>query len=173
MALQTSGAISLNEIHIEAANPYHSGSNCTINDADIRGLIGKASGATMSFSEWYGASNTLWTPTMNVGTKASKNNTQYGYNSGVMGSMSDYTVDFLSNATLDRLTWNDSSGVTIFKVYGTFSNAGWTSWTTSATSQTFNRSSASYSTNQGLTSWIWNTTTNPYGSSGSITITFT
>lgn len=56
MALQSSGAISLNEIHIEAGGT--SGTLCTINDSDIRGLIGKASGATMSFNEWYGASAT-------------------------------------------------------------------------------------------------------------------
>ena len=54
MALQSSGAISLNDIHIEAGGS--SGSNCSINDSDIRGLIGKGSGANMSFSEWYGAS---------------------------------------------------------------------------------------------------------------------
>lgn len=53
MALQTSGAISLNEIHVEAGGS--SGSQATINDSDIRGLIGKSSGAQMSFSEWYGA----------------------------------------------------------------------------------------------------------------------
>ena len=55
MALQTSGAISLNDIHVEAGGS--SGSNVTINDSDIRSLIGKSSGATMSFNEWYGASN--------------------------------------------------------------------------------------------------------------------
>ena len=54
MALQTSGAISLNQIHVEAGGS--SGTACTINDSDIRGLISKGSGATMSFSEWYGAS---------------------------------------------------------------------------------------------------------------------
>jgi len=54
MALQSSGAISLNEIHIEAGGS--SGTLCTINDSDIRGLISKGSGATMSFNEWYGAS---------------------------------------------------------------------------------------------------------------------
>lgn len=54
MALQTSGAISLNEIHIEAGGS--SGSQAALNDADIRALISKSSGAQMSFSEWYGAS---------------------------------------------------------------------------------------------------------------------
>lgn len=54
MTLQSSGAISLNDIHVEAGGT--SGSTASINDADIRALISKASGATMSFSEWYGAS---------------------------------------------------------------------------------------------------------------------
>ena len=54
MALPSSGTITLNEIHIEAGGS--SGSLATINDADIRALIGKSAGATMSFSEWYGAS---------------------------------------------------------------------------------------------------------------------
>ena len=61
MALQTSGAISLNDIHVEAGGS--SGTTASINDADIRALIGKASGATMSFSEWYGASNVQYSLT--------------------------------------------------------------------------------------------------------------
>jgi len=54
MALQSSGAISLNEIHIEAGGT--SGTQAGLNDSDIRALIDKAAGTTMSFSEWYGAS---------------------------------------------------------------------------------------------------------------------
>lgn len=54
MALQSSGAISLNEIHIEAGGS--SGTQAGMNDADIRALIGKNASTTMSFSEWYGAS---------------------------------------------------------------------------------------------------------------------
>ena len=57
MALTGSGAISLNEMHIEAGGS--SGTTCTINDSDIRGLIGKSSGAAMAFNEWYGASANL------------------------------------------------------------------------------------------------------------------
>ena len=54
MALQTSGAISLNDIHVEAGGT--TGTSASINDADIRDLIDKASGAQSSFSEFYGAS---------------------------------------------------------------------------------------------------------------------
>ena len=54
MPLTGSGAISLNEIHVEAGGT--SGTACTINDSDIRGLISKGSGVSMNFAEWYGAS---------------------------------------------------------------------------------------------------------------------
>lgn len=64
MALQSSGAISLNNIHVEAGGS--SGTTASINDSDIRGLIGKASGASMSFSEWYGASNLGINTSLNI-----------------------------------------------------------------------------------------------------------
>ena len=54
MPLPSSGAISLNEIHIEAGGS--SGSQASLNDADIRAIIGKGSGASNSFNEYYGAS---------------------------------------------------------------------------------------------------------------------
>ena len=55
MALPSSGTLSLNQIHVEAGGS--SGTSASINDSDIRGLISKGSGVTMSFSEWYGASS--------------------------------------------------------------------------------------------------------------------
>lgn len=55
MPVPSSGAISLNDFHVEAGGT--SGTQCSINDADIRGLISKGSGVTMSFNEWYGASS--------------------------------------------------------------------------------------------------------------------
>lgn len=55
MALQTSGQISLNDIHVEAGGT--SGSACTLNDTDIRGLISAGSGTAMDFADWYGASS--------------------------------------------------------------------------------------------------------------------
>ena len=56
MPLQTSGAMSTyHQIHIAGGS---SGTQASLNDSDIRGLIGKASGATSSFSNFYGASGT-------------------------------------------------------------------------------------------------------------------
>lgn len=52
--LPSSGAITLDEIHVEAGGT--SGTECSINDADIRSLISASAGSTMSFSDFYGAS---------------------------------------------------------------------------------------------------------------------
>ena len=54
MPLPGSGAISLNQIHIEAGGS--SGSQASLNDADIRAMIGKSSGASNAFNEYYGVS---------------------------------------------------------------------------------------------------------------------
>ena len=54
MVLQTTGAISLDDMHVELGES--SGTQVSINDTDIRGLIDKGDGASMSFNEWYGAS---------------------------------------------------------------------------------------------------------------------
>ena len=55
MALQTSGPISLNDLHIEAGGT--SQTQASLNDAIIRDIIGKASTAENSFSEYYGQSS--------------------------------------------------------------------------------------------------------------------
>lgn len=55
MALPASGnSLSLNQMHIEVGGS--SGTTCSLNDADIRGLISKSSGVAMAFNEWFGAS---------------------------------------------------------------------------------------------------------------------
>ena len=56
MPLPSSGnAISLNEIHIEAGGS--SGAMASLNDSDIRDMIGKSSTAQNSFSEYHGVSS--------------------------------------------------------------------------------------------------------------------
>jgi hypothetical protein len=52
--LPDSGEINLNNIGIEAGQVDMS--QTSMNDADVRDLIGKASGTQMAMSEWYGAS---------------------------------------------------------------------------------------------------------------------
>ena len=52
MALQTSGAISLNDIHVEAGGT--SGSSVSLGDSDIRAVAGSASGAAAFIGSCYG-----------------------------------------------------------------------------------------------------------------------
>ena len=55
MPLQSSGQISLNEIHVEAGGS--NSTEATVNDTDIRSLISASSQQTnLSFSQFYGAS---------------------------------------------------------------------------------------------------------------------
>ncbi len=61
MTLPSSGAISLNQIHIEAGGS--SGTSASLNDADIRGLIGLSSGATNAFNAYYGVAASAPTAT--------------------------------------------------------------------------------------------------------------
>ena len=63
MAVNSSGPIYLNTIHVEAGGT--SGTACTINDSDIRGLnaapgrtIPTGSGTAIELSDFYGANNT-------------------------------------------------------------------------------------------------------------------
>ena len=54
MALQSSGQITLNQIHIEAGGT--SGTQASLNDTDIRSLAGISSGQ-IAFNNFYGASS--------------------------------------------------------------------------------------------------------------------
>lgn len=57
MALPTTGPISLNQIHVEAGGT--TGTEASMNDSDIRGLLNAAANSQMTFSGFYGASATI------------------------------------------------------------------------------------------------------------------
>ena len=144
MALQSSGAISLDDIHVEAGGT--SGTSCTINDSDIRDLIGKSSGATMAFNEWYGASAD-WSITMTSGTSNYRGVqqstapttgwTSQSYN--FSGSITDDTFDpiasqgIASTSTVSTpgiirdLFTNNTSTQTFFRIWAVTepSHSGW------------------------------------------------
>ena len=51
MAITASGAISLNDLHVEAGGS--SGSTCSFNDTDIRDILEKSSGASHALGDYY------------------------------------------------------------------------------------------------------------------------
>tara|TARA_R110002012_G_scaffold51785_8_gene133517 strand:- start:15370 stop:16395 length:1026 start_codon:yes stop_codon:yes gene_type:complete len=61
MALPTSGPLTLDQIHIEAGGS--SGTLCSLNDADIRGIINKSVNASNAFSDYRGQSAETSLPT--------------------------------------------------------------------------------------------------------------
>ena len=73
MTLQTSGAISLNDIHIEAGGT--TGTQASLNDTDIRGLtaasgrtINSTSGTEIDFADFYGATGALESVVVTAGS---------------------------------------------------------------------------------------------------------
>ena len=77
MPLPSSGSISLNQIHIEAGGS--SGSQASLNDADIRAMIGKSSGASNAFSEYRGVSAAAPIATYKGTTQTTGNGFPAGY----------------------------------------------------------------------------------------------
>ena len=175
MALPTSGALTLNQIHVEAGGT--TGTTCSLNDSDIRGLISKGSATQMSFNEWYGASSGFSiTNTVGAGTAQFVVDYKYRgfavdnalFNGGPYGSLSSrQNSSFFGNNDIDLLT-NIASGSTtpfsgkngrmLIRVGTTSSvannNDAFESMTVNGTQ--FNRSDATYSSSQGQ--WIWDYT---------------
>lgn len=100
MALQSSGAISLDDIHVEL--DATSGTEVSINDTDVRGLIDKGDGASMSFNEWYGASNITYVNATGGSTTTSGNYRYHYFTSSGTLSFSDIGTGGASN-TVDYI----------------------------------------------------------------------
>lgn len=118
MALPTSGALSLDAIHVEAGGTTNT--TASFNDTDIRGLTAAAGktinstlGTQIDFNNFYGASSVsvLFTTTLTVGASSApffgstarhngfNSSTFYGSTIGQYGSLSDDTDSnvFLGN----------------------------------------------------------------------------
>lgn len=187
MPLDSSGAISLNEIHVEAGGT--SGTECSLNDSDIRALISKSAGATMSFNEWYGASASIpdWSQTINYGQIVNVEGSGYsqsqfvnrGYRSSAgqtiegtsgvngettYGSMTNQNSNFFSNATINRIrskATNLSAGALLLGVDSAVANNDTAFSSMSVNSNTFNRSAATYSSSGSAATWSWSVSASP------------
>lgn len=187
MALTSSGAISLNEMHVEAGGS--SGTECSLNDSDIRGLISKSAGASMAFNEWYGAALSIpdFSQTINYGMMVNLVGAQYsqttfihrGYRSSAgqtiegdtgvngetsYGSMTNQNSNFFSNATINRIRSRAAqltAGVLLLGVDSVVANNDTAFSSMSVNSTTFNRSAATYSTGSGHASWTWSVVAPP------------
>ena len=120
MALQTSGAISLNQIHVEAGGT--SGTQASLNDSDIRVIAGVPSGA-VDFEDCYGVTSVVVTQ----GTQSIPYAAYYGFsnNSGSVGSRSPTNVNgnSLNNMIIRGVFRTGSSSGTFFTVEVDYSSA--------------------------------------------------
>lgn len=187
MALQSSGQISLNDLHVEAGGT--SGTQASMNDSDIRGLLNASANSQMTFSGFYGASSSVHSSTITIGLYDNTSNyagLTHGYNdmsgSGFgpfdYGSLTSTSFSGSSGSSVERVTYNNVSLLLIFVVGSTsvLLNSGWSTLQIGSTS--FSRSAASFSssttsnsTHNAISQWTWGVNTNPIGTSGTNSIT--
>ena len=111
MVLQTSGTISLDDIHVEATGS--TGTQATINDTDIRGLIEKTISTQMAFSEWYGAAYNF---VLNISANTQEANvstlsTAAGWNG---------TAPLIVNISSSIYVWSDNTSIAGLIISGSF-----------------------------------------------------
>ena len=127
MALPTSGALSLNQIHVEAGGS--SGTTASLNDTDIRGLtpgsgktINSTQGTTIDFDDFYGASS--FTEDLTASGTAGQTSTTSGSGKNAVTTFyNGISTTFSSSATG---SWSDQDYATTtrgsFKIYDCFSS---------------------------------------------------
>ena len=158
MTLATSGNLTLNQIHIEAGGS--SGTACTINDSDIRGLqagagqtINSVSGTAIEIGDFYGATNDprssltgspALSGTLTVAEKYAVTyvvNTQYTtrYN-GYINSTINIGTDSVGNNIQPMGAWLNNStwmGATVAGFYSSYSTTSFFGGTPTAVTYTF------------------------------------
>ena len=132
MALATSGALTLDQIHVEAGGS--TGTTCSLNDTDIRGLtaasgrtINSTQGTNIDFADFYGASSFVVDLTAG-GTCGSKQQTiQVGKESQTITYTGISTTD---SGSAQAGSWSDQDYATntrgAFKIYDLFSTSSTT-----------------------------------------------
>lgn len=179
MTLASSGTISIGgstsgrSINLELGRSATATSS--LGETALRNLAQDTSGA-ISMSQFHGKSNSVDVQTVTVGSYASGgyiNVTNYGFanDSTPFGSITDGTFNGSGNVAIQRLSYGQGVSVVVFRLVGYRSNSGWTTMKIGSTN--FSRSSASF-TQGATTQWSWTSAvSNPFGTSGTVTVTWT
>lgn len=193
MALPASGAISLDQLHVEAGGT--SGTTCSMNDTDIRDIGDFSANTARGLNAWYGK-KAKWVISMTTGQTTvitagsdyvAANTERYrGYNgssgtrpatNNTYGSLNDYQdADYLNNKTINAFAVNGSSSQTqpaatimILQCADGCSNSDAAFKKVKVGSSTYNRSDATY-TDSTSEQWSWSlgTQTVPNNTTGAI-----
>ena len=159
MTLQSSGAISLNQIHVEAGGT--SGSSVSLNDSDVRRLLNRSDEATSEFDDFYGA--TRYVVTAGSGSSGGISFTGYKSTSPAIGSRTPTSLTWTS-ATWSGLYYKLSGSPYTYNLLlngsGSGSNSGFTTMGLGS-SQNFARTSASFTGSSGtFSNWAWGSASN-------------
>lgn len=171
MAVPSSGQISLNDFHVEAGGT--TGTACNLNEADIRALIDKASGAAMNFAEWYGASASIHGTAISAAYVDGQYFDQSGYREGVLGSMTDDAIGSFQSSSVCKITQTENLAgtfnltISVSSGSKTFNNSGFTTLnlylgqTTNSGSPdvALARTSATFSNGTNFGRWAWDVAT--------------
>lgn len=172
MTLQSSGAISLNDVHIELDGSSASGTTVSLNDTDVRGLVSILSGE-IALDDFYGASNT---PSWTV-TEGQSGSSIFGHNASV-GSISPTTYNGATITAVFYLTATFKGSTThSFNVTMTGNRAKSFFSLLSGDGVALSSASAShsYSSSTTQTTWTWSLNSAPSGwdGTGTRTVSFT
>ena len=160
MTTPASGAISLNQLHTEAGGT--SGTQVSINDADVRRLKDGSSGASSSFNSFY--SKTRYVVTCAAGTNGGFTATGFKTSSPTFGSRSPTSLTWTSS-TWSGLYYNlNTPNANTYQLLlngsGSGTNSGFTTMGLGS-SQNFSRTSASFNGSSGYFSvWRWSSASN-------------
>ena len=183
MATPSSGAISLDQIHVVAGGT--TGTTCSINDADIRSLANLSNNATASFDTYYNRAADA-SITMTVGDRQVTTSGQYtstttiwrGYwggtfvsgvsspSGGAFGSLSPSSAsDYLGGITIQIIQTRGVSGGTTsnltIAVKGVVANNDNAFKSVVINGTTYNRTALTYLESVGDTSWALSYTQQP------------
>jgi hypothetical protein len=149
----------------ERFSDYKRGGPIVPNTAAFSGVGLGTVGSPLRLSQFSGLfipSLTLDTQTVTVGTLSFKGINNYGFDSGVYGSISDGTFNPISNATITALVWSSSGYGLLLRLSGNRANSGWNTVTINGIA--YNRSSATYSYDSGGNATYWYMAgENPFG----------
>jgi len=115
------------------------------------------------------AQGPLDTQTITVGLYVDKFVTFNGYLTGYMGSISDGTFNPTGGTSIAGIYQEATTSILVFTLSASpLTNTGWTTMKVNTTD--FTRSSASFASSGGETSWTWSSvTTNPFPAAGNTT----
>ena len=187
MALQSSGQISLDDIHVEAGGS--SGTEVTINDSDVRALISASSESEIEIADFYGASSS-WVQTLVSGSSSYRGILQTikpttGWTSQSYlnsASITDDTFDPIASQNIASTSTVSTPGIirdmftnsaltqTFFRIWAVTepSDSGWSTIRcegtgADSTDNTLNRTdgNAFYNSSQGYRQYRWGTSSSP------------